>query len=145
MGKQLKVRKLDQHEDSVLYEALRSDNKNLARKCFVTVWFTLGKDLQELDSIMPVHSTTIRRWVKAFNKRGVDFLKPTSKLGRPQKADELFEGAARHALQKSPRRFGYDADQWTAKLLREHLHRVVDRDVSIRTVYTVISHIKETQ
>lgn len=144
MVKPLKIRKSNPYEDSALYKAVRSENKNLVRKSVVIAWFTLGKGLEELDAMMPVDSTTIRRWVKAFNKRGVDFLKPASKPGRPRKADELFEGAAMHALEKSPRRFGYDAAQWSAKLLREHLCKVVARDVSIRTVYSVMRRIKES-
>jgi|GEM_PF-3720777 len=144
MGKTLKIRKLKPYEDSALYEAVLSGNKKLARKSVSIVWFTMGKGLEELDAIMPVDSTTIRRWVKAFNKRGDDFLKTASKLGRPRKADEMFEGAAMHALEKSPRLFGYDADQWSAKLLRENIRKFVDRDVSIRTVYSVMRRIKES-
>jgi len=142
MGKTLKIRKSKPNEDIALYETLHSVNKKLAQKSVVIMCFMMGKGLEEIDAFMPVDSTTIRRWVKAFNERGDDFLKIASKPGRPRKADEMFEGAAMHALGKSPRLFGYDADKWSAKLLRENIRKFVDRDVSIRTVYSVMRRIK---
>ena len=106
-------------------------------KDIAIVLSSIGNTPKQIAKITHVHSTTVVRWLKTFNKIGIESLKLTTKPGRPRKADQGFIVATCETLKKSPRQFGYNATKWNMYLLREHLYCVTGKDLSLRTLYKI--------
>jgi len=136
MRKGLFVRKLKPRENRALGSiVVRWGATKRKRMALVIRLSDKGKTSRQLAEMTGVHCTTIRRWIKAFNQRGLDSLKQTAKSGRPRKADEKFEAATKEILEKSP--------GLRAQVLREHLHQATGQYVSLRTVYNVKRRLKD--
>jgi len=82
--------------------------------------------------------TTVFRWLKAFDARGLESLWPGKSPGRPPKADADFQAALVEAVARNPRDLGYPFTRWTTDLLTEHLRRTTRVQVSPETVRGVL-------
>lgn len=116
---------------------LRSPCDKRLRKAIAIFFSHEGNTSSQIATMMHAHPTTIQRWIRAFNKIGVEFFKFATKPGRPCKVDQEFRHYTWEALDKSPTQFGYNATKWTMLLLRKHLYRVTGQAVSLRTLYKV--------
>lgn len=142
MRKPLFVRESKLHERRFLAKlAAHSNDGKQTRKALAIRLSAEGKTPSQIAAIVGVHSTTVQRWLSAFNKQGLDSLKPRKSPGRPRKADEEFETAAKQALLQSPGQLGYNATVWSAHLLRGHLRQVTHQEVCLRTIYNLIHRL----
>ena len=72
---------------NILLQPGKSKQKQKAR---VIIMSCEGKKPQEISQAVNVHSTTIQRWLKAFNERGFASFKPAPRPGRQRKIDIEF-------------------------------------------------------
>lgn len=82
--------------------------------------------------------STVFRWLKAFEARGLESLQPGKSPGRPPEADADFQAALAEAVEKNPRDLGYSFTRWTTDLLTEHMRRTTHVLVSPATVRGVL-------
>jgi transposase len=64
---------------------------------------------------------TVRRWLAAFRKDGVDALAGAPIPGRPPKADETYLAALEQAVETAPRTLGLPFDVWSSRRLSAYL------------------------
>ena len=92
-------------------------------------------------AVLGVGSSSVRRWVHAFNQRGLAGLrrKPhpgkTPRLSREQKR-QLFEDVLR-----DPWDLGYGFGMWTAKTVRHHIQRRFRVSLGERQVNRILHEI----
>lgn len=121
MTKPLFVRSITENEREILKEGLRSSDAFRLRRCQII----LASERQEHSTAI-ARSTgcddeTVREVIKAFNQRGVESLKMSSR--RPHRTQAAF--SAEHAeqlkeiLHQSPRTFGKTTSVWTCDLAAE--------------------------
>ena len=85
--------------------------------------------------------STIWRWIKDFNERGLDALFMGISSGAPPKADEEVCAALVQAVETNPHDLGYAFTRWTGELLAEHLRRAVHVELSRYTVLRALHRL----
>jgi transposase len=85
--------------------------------------------------------STIWRWIKDFNERGLDALFMGTSPGPPPKADADVCAALSQAVEANPHDLGYAFTRWTAPLLVEHLRQTVHVELSVDTVYRALHRL----
>lgn len=85
--------------------------------------------------------STIWRWIKDFNERGLDALFMGTSSGAPLKADEEVCAALVQAVETNPHDLGYAFTRWTGELLAEHLRRTVHVEVSRYTIHRALHRL----
>ena len=93
-----------------------------------------GRTPSEIFKVVGRSRTSIWRWIKGFNARGMGSLFMGTSPGAPPKADEEVRAALGDALEANPRDLGYPFTCWTAALLAEHIHRTVHVELSTDTI-----------
>jgi transposase len=64
---------------------------------------------------------TIRRWVRAYTKRGLAGLSDAARSGRPAHVDAAYLAALEQAVETRPRTLGLPFDAWTSARLSAYL------------------------
>lgn len=85
--------------------------------------------------------STIWRWIKDFNERGLDALFMGTSSGAPPKADQDVCAALSQAIETNPHELGYAFTRWTGALLAEHLRRTIHVELSIYTIYRALHRL----
>lgn len=67
---------------------------------------------------------TVHDWIDAFEKEGIAGLEEGQRSGARPKAGTEYRRQLRIAYAREPAMLGYDADRWTALLLRDHLAKI---------------------
>ncbi|KXB03157.1 hypothetical protein AKJ45_02380 [candidate division MSBL1 archaeon SCGC-AAA261F19] len=84
---------------------------------------TQGYDRREIADLLGTTRSTVWRWIKWFDKSGVNGLRDEQRSGRPPKLSKRGKERLRKDLGKSPRDFGYEVEVWSTKLVLDHLRR----------------------
>ena len=100
-----------------------------------------GLTAERIASIVARDRSTVYRWLKAFDARGLPALRPNKSPGRPPIADAEFQAALIEAVEQNPRDLGYAFTRWTLDLLTEHLRRATRVQVSASTVRGVLKRM----
>ena len=82
-----------------------------------------GQTCQQVAELFGEDRRTIQRWVKTFEKYGLDGLRDGQRPGRPRKLSSQQCRALEKDLRRSPDEFGLTGHLWDGKLLAEHLDR----------------------
>jgi transposase len=85
--------------------------------------------------------STVYRWLKAFDARGMPALWPGKSPGRPATADADFQAALAQTVEQNPRDLGYPFARWSVDLLTEHMRRTTHAVVSGSTVYHTLKRL----
>ena len=115
------------HLDHVSMDDLREtlgqiEDKVPAQRVLTAIAYKQGDSIGRLAERHAVSRQTIRNWVDRFAQRPLDvapFDEP--RAGRPRKLSTTDRRRFQRELQRSPRRVGYDADEWTPRLAQQHL------------------------
>lgn len=107
-------------------------NVDMARKYQAIFLLMEGKSKNEVARTVRISKRQLLRWIHAFNKYGIDGLKPIPKPGRPCRltAEQLQELDA--DLQKNPRELGYDFSLWDGKKLKYHIEQKFGVEFKVR-------------
>ncbi len=97
-----------------------------------------GRSPSEIVEVVGRSRTSIWRWIKDFNARGMGSLFMGTSPGAPPKADEEVRGALAQAVEANPRELEYPFTRWSAALLAEHIHRSVHVRLSMDTIRRVL-------
>lgn len=117
------------------------DNRFLYR-LFCVLLVAEGHGPQTVADWMGEHARTLERWRKRFQLNGVDGLFDETSPGRPPKLSaEQVTGVA-DDLAQPPYVFGFGADQWQGKYLKDHLRRRFDIDISLRQCQRLLKQLK---
>lgn len=115
--------KLDGISGCDLREALAgtSDHKAV-RRLMVAIAYKNGDHVERLSDLYGFPKSTIYYWLDRFEKRGLGgALADESRPGRPRKLDEDERESLATDLEIFPTEFGYEAEEWTPKLVRKQI------------------------
>jgi transposase len=96
---------------------------------------------EQIAPIVERSRSTVYRWLKAFDARGMPALWPGKSPGRPPTADADFQAALGQAVEQNPRDLGYPFTRWSVELLTEHMRRTTHVVVSCSTVYHTLKRL----
>jgi transposase len=80
-----------------------------------------GKTTREIGEAVRRCHSTVFRWLKRFDERGVAACTPDKSPGRPPKVDADVQATLQEAVARNPRELGYPFTRWTTALLAEHV------------------------
>lgn len=115
--------KLSEKERDQLREARSTRDSNLSERCLYVLLSDEGKGVSEIARQTKRNKHTIRFWLKAYQKGGIDMLKGTPPPGRPaQKAPRIYP-IILEIVPKSPTEYGYLEEGWTINMIVDYLKR----------------------
>ncbi len=78
------------------------------------------------------HPTTVERWVRQFEARGLSGLREGERPGRPRRLDEATWQKLEQDLRAQPRDLGHPQNLWDRKLLSHHLRQTYGVELGVR-------------
>jgi len=134
----VKVKIKSQEEQQRLDDALKtSKQKNWYRRLQVIVNSAKGATVKQLSATFDLCKATIRNYIKAYNRGGLDSLKPTKQTGRPSKIGHWTKQDWEKVLQQTPNQYeklGTQSRRWTLGLMSRYLKEYHGIEVAISSV-----------
>ncbi|MEM4780416.1 MAG: helix-turn-helix domain-containing protein [Halalkalicoccus sp.] len=94
------------------------------RRLMVALAYKDGDSVERLSALYGIPQSTIYYWLDRLAERGIDAgVRDDSRPGRPPKLDDSQRVALAADLDAPPAEFGYDLENWTPELVREHVER----------------------
>ena len=106
-----------------LAKARRIRSSNLAERCLAVLLSDQGQRVPAIAASMGRHEHTIRSWLKAYRQDGIEGLKDTPPLGRPNRKEQAALTILHPVLAKHPSEYGYLEAGWSTNLLVDYLHQ----------------------
>jgi transposase len=99
----------------------RAPSSRVARRAQAILMSADGQTTHQIGLMLRCCHSTVFRWLKRFDEKGVEACNPGKSSGRPLKADHKVEAAVKKAVGINPHDLGYDFTRWTRTLLAEHI------------------------
>jgi transposase len=128
---------------AIRHRVQHSRENRFLYRLFCVLLLAEGHSPQTVADWMGEHARTLERWRKRFQDNGIDGLLDETSPGRPPKLtpDQLDRVAA--DLAQPPYVFGFSAEKWQGKFLREHLALRYHVDISLRQCQRLLKHVKQ--
>lgn len=91
-----------------------------------------GRSCSEVAEWFGESASTVQRWVRRFQAKGVEGLHDLARSGRPRRLDAVQWRRLEGDLRKTPRYFGFTARSWNGPTFAEHLRRCYGVDLGLR-------------
>lgn len=121
--RKLQIEDAEVMQVAIQQEISRSDESRYDHRLHGLLLVTTGQSCREVARLFGEDASTVQRWVRRFEERGLEGLREGERPGRPRQldADQWRQVAA--DLRRTPRAFGLEATLWDGPLLAEHLRR----------------------
>ena len=115
-----------------LEQARRIRTSNLSERCLAVLLSDCGQSVPVIAKSIGRHEHTIRSWLKAYLREGIEGLKNTPPPGRTNRKEHEALMILQPVLTKHPSDYGYLEAGWSTHLLVDYLHKQVLRSVKAR-------------
>jgi transposase len=131
------MRKLQIENPEVMQVAIqqeigRSEESRYDHRLHGLLLVTTGQSCREVARLFGEDASTVQRWVRRFEDRGLEGLREGERPGRPRQLDAGQWRRVAADLCRSPRAFGLAANLWDGPLLAEHLRRRFGIELGVR-------------
>jgi transposase len=131
------MRKLQIEDPGVMQVAIqqeisRSEESRYDHRLHGLLLVTTGHSCREVARLFGEDASTVQRWVRRFEDRGLEGLREGERPGRPRQLDARQWRQVAVDLRKTPRVFGLEANLWDGPLLSEHLRRRFSVELGVR-------------
>ncbi|HET7377657.1 MAG TPA: helix-turn-helix domain-containing protein [Anaerolineae bacterium] len=120
-------------------------NKRHARRAKALLALHHGKSVQEVAQETGLSRQAIYNLHKRFIARRLDRisvrLNDAQHTGRPPKKIRAAKKIIQWLLRRSPRRYGYQAEDWTVPMLHQQIQKRTGEDVSRRTIRRALNEL----
>lgn len=117
----IKVR-LNEEQKKTL-KTLRNTRSTLGERAHYVLLSDEGSSVKTIAQKLNRHEHTIRSWIKAYAKNGVDGLNSKPPSGRPKIKGCAVEEGIETMLIKTPRDFGYQEEGWTVRIMLDFFQK----------------------
>ena len=131
------MRKLQIEDPEVMQVAIqqeisRSEESRYDHRLHGLLLVTTGQSCREIARLFGEDASTVQRWVRRFEDRGLEGLREGERPGRPRQLDAGQWRQVAADLRRTPRAFGLAANRWDGPLLAEHLRRRFGIELGVR-------------
>ena len=116
----IRIQLPSEHREA-LEKARRIRTSNLAERCFAVLLSNRGQSVPTIALASGRHEHTIRSWLKAYRKEGLEGLKATAPPGRTNRKEQEALTILQPVLAKHPSEYGYLEAGWSTNLLVDYL------------------------
>jgi transposase len=118
--------------------ARRGRDARVVRRAQGLLWLDPGEHPIAVAQRLGVTRESVYAWLRRLQHSGAgslaEKLLEQPRSGRPREKRQAVAELVRQVMNTCPTEHGYQAEGWTAALLRHHLKATQDREVSIATV-----------
>jgi len=131
------MRKLQVQDAEVMRIAIqqeigRNEESRYDHRLHGLLLVTAGQSCRQVAELFGEDGTTVQRWVRRFERGGLEALREGERPGRPRTLDAAQWRKLQSDLRKSPREFGLAATLWDGPVLSAHLRRRYGVDLGVR-------------
>jgi len=119
----LKIADADIMRIAIQQEIVRSEESRYDHRLHGLLLITADQSTQQVAELFGEDRRTVQRWIKTFEKHGLEGLREGERSGRPRSLDARQMTSLGKDLRRPPSDFGFQAGLWDGKLLSEHLRR----------------------
>jgi len=101
-----------------------------------------GKKSEEIAGLVNMTGTTIRKYMKRWNRRGYAGLRDIPHPDAETKMNEAEMAEINAALKKSPREAGMERSNWPGPLLKKWIAKQFKKEVSRTTSYNILHRLR---
>jgi transposase len=123
-------------------EVARSEDSRYEHRLHGLLLLTAGLSCRQVAALFGESSTTIQRWVRRFERGGLQALREEKRSGRPHLLDAAQRRQVRVDLRMDPLHFGYAARVWSGRVLSEHLRRHYALELGIRQCQRIFRQLR---
>lgn len=109
------VRKLTHSERKRLQELLRANNLRLHKRARVIELSSKGLKAPQISEYVGLHLNKVRKWVRRFNREGIECLLPRYSPGRPVKISRKERTKIIRLLKTKPASLGLGINNWNLR------------------------------
>lgn len=115
--------KLSLEERDRLKKARNTRDSDVSERCLYVQLSDEGKSVPEIAKHTKRNEHTIRYWLVAYKKEGIEGLKRTPPPGRPAKKAPKIYPIILEIVPKTPTEYGYIEEGWTINLIVDYLKK----------------------
>jgi transposase len=117
---------------AIQQEISRSEESRYDHRLHGLLLVTSGQSCREVARLFGEDASTVQRWVRRFERDGLEGLRDGERPGRPRMIDARRWRKLAVELRATPREFGLEASLWDGPLLSEHLRRRYGIELGVR-------------
>jgi transposase len=117
---------------AIQQEIVRSEEARYDHRLHGLLLVTAEQSTQQVAELFGEDRRTVQRWIRTFEKRGLEGLREGERPGRPTALSERQLAAVSRDLRRAPSDFGLQSNLWDGRLLSEHLRRHYGVKLGIR-------------
>ena len=111
-----------QQEARLRRELKRNENVTCYRRAVALLAVHEGHSVVQVAELLGVTRQSIYNWIANYGHENEDFdLRDALRPGRPPLVTQALRGMLASAFRQAPEELGFAVENWTTKLLREHL------------------------
>ncbi|KJU85268.1 integrase catalytic subunit, partial [Candidatus Magnetobacterium bavaricum] len=111
---------LSDQEKKALELARLKRNSNIGERAFYVLLSSEGKGVRQIAIQTGVNKHTVRKWLKVYQKKGINGLNGIVPPGRPNVKGISVAKEIEKVVSKSPVEYGYMEEGWTTALLVDY-------------------------
>lgn len=119
--RKLKIEDSETIEIAIQNEILRSEEARYDHRLHGILLACRGHSSYAIADMFGQNPTTVQRWIRAFEKRGLAGLQDCERSGRPTSLTPKQFREIDAVLRKTPRDFGYEQNLWDGNMLSYHI------------------------
>ena len=114
---------LSEDERILLEQSRRTRDANISERCLYVLLSDEGKSVPEIARQTKRNEHTVRFWLMAYQRGGLENLKGTPPPGRPARKFPKIYPIILKITPKSPTKYGYVEEGWTINMIIDYLKR----------------------
>lgn len=130
--RKLQIEDAEVMQVAIQQEISRSEESRYDHRLHGLLLVTTGQSCREIARLFGEDASTVQRWVRRFEDRGLEGLREGERPGRPRQLDAGQWRQVAADLRRTPRAFGLEANLWDGPLLAEHLRRRFGVELGVR-------------
>jgi len=126
-----------------LYEILKRGEEHIKKRVHAIILSGIHKyRVSEISKIVHLHQNHLRKWIKRYNKEGIDVILNSPKTGKKKKITENVKNKIIEIAKIPPRKLGLLFSNWTLHKLKNYLeeNKIIEK-ISHETIRKIL---KET-
>ena len=128
---------------AIRHSVQHSRDHRFLYRLFCVLLLAEGHSPQKVAEWLGEHARTLERWRKRYQEQGTEGLRDDTSPGRPPKLRPEQFNAVMHDLTRPAYLYGFSTEKWQGKVLKEHLARNYDIDISLRQCQRLLKQAKQ--
>ncbi len=142
---QLKISDPESLQQQIRSEMRKSPQSRYLHRLHCLLLVAKGHSCYTVAEWFDISPRTLELWVHRLEQRGVRGLRETTAAGRPARLNCVQLKALQEELAQPPSHYGYDAQQWSGALLRQHLSERYKSSFSLRQSQRLLRQLRHRQ